>query len=114
MRHRRPFWQPLRAILCRADEFIRPTAIQCVRSTEDHALNTTARDDFADLLDVLHQLLNVQPAMMDAWMELAVLTREALEAGTLEILGQDIDDATTRLLGGAEQIRILALQYRGE
>ena len=77
-------------------------------------MDTTARDDFADLLDLLHRLLNVQPAMMDAWMELAVLTREALDAGTLETIGKQIEDATTRLLGGAEQIRTLALQYRSQ
>jgi hypothetical protein len=77
-------------------------------------LDSAARDDFADLLDVLHRLLGVQPVMMDAWMDLTILVREAIDAGSLDVLALQIEDATARLVGGAERIRLLAVEYRGE
>lgn len=68
--------------------------------------------DGVTLLSALRGMFGIQPDMIDAWMELSVLIRDATDTRSLAAVREQIDDVTARLLSGAEQLRTLALRYR--
>jgi hypothetical protein len=70
------------------------------------------RDGVGVSLKAIEQMLVVQPGMIDAWMDLRVLLREAKDDGSMASVREQLDDAAARLLSGAEQIRAWAHRYR--
>jgi hypothetical protein len=50
--------------------------------------------------------------MLDAFMDLKVLIGDATDSRSLATVREQIDDATARMLAGAERLRSLAHRYR--